>query len=187
MFTWLHTCHTKQSRIRSHTTNKMQQGEEVSEPNVKSVGEHTVEMRPGSGRGQLSAHAASVQAAKNLCYVQKSIRQSLRWQLSSWWAKTWKGQHQTSLTVCCKKSCLSKGVSWVLDLCISPLILLVISSGCPQLVLVWQYLVLAATSLATHMLDMNPCLTWVIPSCSIWYVSSWYAFITYPLINIRIP
>ena len=54
----------------------------VNRPNTISVYGCAVKIRPGSGLGQLSAFTAFyVQAVKDLSSVQRSIRQSLSWQL----------------------------------------------------------------------------------------------------------
>lgn len=86
-----------------HNTKSYNKGGEVKKPNMRSVPEHTVEMRPRSSAGQLSVCAVYyVLAVEDLYYAQRSIRQSLCHQLSLQCGEMWKGQYLESLTVCCK-------------------------------------------------------------------------------------
>ena len=55
-------------------------GCEMNAPNMMSVCECAVEVRPWPGLGQIQAHAAYyVRAVEDLCYAQRSIGQSV-WQ-----------------------------------------------------------------------------------------------------------
>ena len=90
-----------------------------------------------------------------ICYVQRSVRQSLQGPFCC--GQTWKGQLLENLTVP------------VLGLCRSLLVLLVISSGCPQPVLV-----LVISGLSYNTLGcLGHCLTWVIA----WH--EWLHFVLY--------
>ena len=80
----LGSLHSTQSGTEDKPHNKQDTRglQEVNQPNAKSVYRHAVEIRPRCGPGQLSALTASyVQAVKDLSSVQRSIRQSLWWQL----------------------------------------------------------------------------------------------------------
>ena len=83
-----------------------------------------------------------------ICYVQRSVRQSLWQQLPFWCGQMWKGQHLESLTVCCKSLSFLKvlnqswafaGLLWFCWLSVL---------GVVSLWWFWQYLVLATMPLA---------------------------------------